>query len=115
MSLAFKAAALCLFICFAGPTSAARQAGSDRWFARDKYEHFAVSTFYSTGITIASHRHFNYGKDTSRVIGFSVTVSLGAAKELSDYKTPDGIPSLKDFVWDIAGTITGILIFGLTQ
>lgn len=115
MNLASKAVILFLILCCAGSTSIARSANSDRWLARDKYEHFAVSAFYSTGITIASHRHFSHSEDTSRIIGFSVTLSLGAGKELADYKTPGGVPSLKDFVWDIAGTLTGMLIFGLVK
>jgi putative lipoprotein len=87
----------------------------DRWFARDKYEHFAISMLYSSGSTFIAHRHFEMSKSKAPVVGFGFTVALGAAKELGDYTSHKGTPSGKDFLWDIAGALAGALAVGLSQ
>ncbi len=96
-------------VCLAG------QHSNDRWFAKDKYQHFAVSAFYSAGTTLVAHRHFEMGQEKSMAIGIGITLSLGAAKEGWDYKSRKGTASIKDFIWDIAGALTGALVIGLTE
>lgn len=81
----------------------------DRWLAKDKFEHFGLSAFYSTGIAKVAHRHFEIDRDRSILIGATITISLGALKEGADYKFHKGRASYKDFIWDIAGTIVGAL------
>ena len=85
---------------------------NDRWFARDKIEHFSLSAFYAASTAKVAHRHFEMSKERSLVIGVSVTVSLGVLKEGIDFKTRKGISSKKDFIWDLAGALTGALIAG---
>ena len=41
------------------------------------------------------------------VIGGSVTIAIGAGKELYDM-TGHGDPSWRDFTWDVIGTIVGL-------
>jgi putative lipoprotein len=96
-------------------TPLSRGADKDRWFAKDKYEHFALSAAYAAGTTFIAHRHFELSKRESPVIGFGFTIALGASKEGADHFTHKGTASAKDFLWDIAGALTGALAVGLTQ
>ncbi|OGC89816.1 MAG: hypothetical protein A2W25_02730 [candidate division Zixibacteria bacterium RBG_16_53_22] len=86
---------------------------TDNWFSSDKYKHFTVSAFYSAGTSIVANKHFDIEESASHTIGFSFTLSLGAAKEIADFHSRDGTASLKDLVWDLAGTLTGILAASL--
>jgi putative lipoprotein len=109
---ASKIIAAILIIIFLAPLSQAEN--KDRWFAKDKYEHFVLSTFYSAGTTFIAHRHFDLNKNKAPVVGFGFTVSLGAAKEVFDATSHKGTPSGKDFLWDIAGALAGAFAVGLT-
>lgn len=95
------------------PLCAAGDADGDKWFAEDKLKHFGISAFFASGSCIIANRHFDFDKRKSFTIGVGITVSLGAAKEVIDYKTPDQTSSHKDLVWDIAGALTGALLAGL--
>jgi putative lipoprotein len=87
---------------------------TDRWFGSDKIQHFGYSAFLSGGSAIIANRHFDRGDDDSIFIGIGISVSLGAAKEVIDYNRPGQTSSIKDFIWDIAGAITGSLLASLT-
>ncbi len=104
--------ALLVLILFLAPLSHAND--HDRWFAKDKYEHFALSAAYAAGTTFIAHRHFEMSRKKAPVIGFGITVSLGAAKEGADHFSRKGVASAKDFLWDIAGALTGALAVGLS-
>lgn len=112
MSLVYKVIGTVILILLLAPVSMAVE--KDKWFARDKYEHFAVSVFYSAGTTVVAHRHFDLGKKDAPVVGFAVTISLGAAKEGYDHFGHKGTASIKDFIWDIAGALTGALAVSLS-
>jgi putative lipoprotein len=112
MSWAYRLFAIVLIILFLAPLSVAGE--KDSWFSKDKYQHFALSVCYSAGITVIAHRHFEMSKSKSPVVGFGVTVSLGAVKEGIDYTSRKGTPSAKDFIWDIAGALAGALAVKLT-
>lgn len=86
----------------------------DRWFASDKIEHFSYSVFCAAATAKVANRHFEIRKERSLVLGVSVSFSLGVLKEGIDFKTGKGTSSKKDLIWDIAGTMTGALIAGLT-
>lgn len=81
----------------------------DDWFSDDKYKHFLLSTVISAGIA-------NAAKDESRdnceaaLIGFSVTLALGAAKESYDKRKKKTLYSERDMVWNAAGSLTGSLL-----
>ncbi len=112
MNWVFRVIAAIILILILVPISRADE--KDKWFSRDKYEHFAVSAFYSTGTTIVAHRHFDLSRKDAPVVGFAVTISLGAAKEGYDHFGHKGTASIKDFIWDIAGALTGALAVGLS-
>lgn len=83
---------------------------SDKWFARDKAEHLAVSAFLS-GVSCSVFRDFYYNKEKSAV-GLSVilTFSAGLGKELCDVRAPGGKFSYKDLVADALGIALGLWI-----
>ena len=93
--------------------AAADDSRKDAWFGKDKFQHFAVSTFYSGGTAIIAHRHLDMNKNDSIVFGASVTISLGSVKEIYDQSKPDETSSVKDFIWDIGGALVGGLVASL--
>lgn len=113
MNWAYRSIAALLIALLLYSASYAEQKKPDRWFSRDKFEHFAVSAFYSAGAATIAHKHFELDKNQSLVIGFGFTVSLGIAKEAADFKSKKGTASIKDFIWDVAGALTGTLLAGM--
>ena len=87
--------------------------GDDRWLGKDKFQHFGYSAFLAGGSSIVANRHFDRGRDDSVVIGLTISVSLGAVKEVIDYHKPGQTSSYKDLIWDIAGAITGVALVSL--
>jgi len=76
---------------------------SDRWFAVDKWKHFASSAvIQSAGYGVASGRN---GHSASLRIGAAVSLAAGIGKEVSDQRR-GGPFSVRDLVWDAAGTGT---------
>jgi putative lipoprotein len=88
-----------------GPSSVRAE---DRWVAPDKGLHFGVSAGLAVGAWGASVPLFD--RPWPRfVVGAAVAVGAGAAKELIDLAGA-GDPSGRDFVWDLAGAATGLLL-----
>jgi len=81
----------------------------DAWFAKDKYTHFLLSTAISAAIANAAKNNGNENCDAA-LIGFSVTLTLGAAKETYDKRKKGTFYSYRDMVWDAAGSATGSLL-----
>jgi len=114
MNLAFKIISIILLL---SSVAMAQHADSiskppDRWFARDKIEHYSFSVFCAAATAKVANRHFEIRKERSLVYGVGVSFSLGVLKEGIDFKTGKGTSSKKDLIWDIAGTLTGALIAG---
>jgi uncharacterized protein YfiM (DUF2279 family) len=82
----------------------------DRWLARDKLEHVAVSAFLS-GVSYSIFRDFYCNKqETSAYFSATLTFGLGLGKEFCDRRAPRGKFSYKDLVADILGMGLGLLI-----
>jgi putative lipoprotein len=113
MSLVFKTLFIALLITASSLASETAKRNTDHWFAGDKYKHFIISAFYSAGAAKIAHRHFEIDRKQSIALGFGFTISLGAAKEIIDFRSHKGNPSLKDFIWDIAGALVGSITLGL--
>ena len=113
MSSGFKALASIIIFLTLAPSCTAGDPAGDKWLGGDKFKHFGFSAFFSGGSYIVANRHFDLDKNKSFTVGVGITVSLGAAKEVIDYKTPDQTSSHKDLIWDIAGALTGALLAGL--
>lgn len=109
----FKALVSVFVILTFVPPCAAGNLDGDKWFGRDKLKHFGLSAFFSGGSCIVASRHFDLDRGKSVTIGIGITISLGAAKEITDYRIPGQTSSHKDLIWDIAGAVTGALLVGL--
>jgi len=84
--------------------------GNDRWFAKDKADHFLVSAFL-TGCGYYAARqeeHRSHADGIRMAVGFSL--SLGVVKELYDGLSGRGQASWKDLIADVAGTGCGYAI-----
>ena len=110
MTLVYRIIVIAVLVIITAGNCLAGDTGDDRWLANDKLRHFGYSAFLAGGSSIIANRHFDRGRDDSMVIGFSISVSLGAAKETIDYHKPGETSSYKDLVWDIAGAVTGIVL-----
>jgi putative lipoprotein len=93
------------------PGCAAQQTNhaNDEWFAKDKYAHFLLTTAVSAAIAKAAKDEGQENCDAA-LIGFSVTLTLGAAKESYDKRKKGTFYSYPDMVWDTAGSAVGSLL-----
>jgi len=82
---------------------------SDDWLAPDKFDHFLGSAMLSCCGTLALKVNHN-NPDDAGYIAVSVTIGLGATKELYDMTSPSHHPSWKDLTVDIAGALLGMLV-----
>jgi uncharacterized protein YfiM (DUF2279 family) len=85
----------------------------DKWFSKDKYQHFTISAFYTLGSATILNRHFESSQGSAIAIGAGFTISLGLGKELADKRKPTETSSIKDLIWDAAGVLTGMALAGL--
>lgn len=113
MSWGCRITLISFVVIFLTQISSADNNKKDSWLGKDKFQHFAVSAFYSGGISIVGNRHFDMTRDNSIILGASVTISLGGAKEIYDRSRPEETSSIKDFIWDIGGTLVGAVIAAL--
>ena len=73
---------------------------ADRWFALDKWKHFATcAVIQGVGYGVASGRN---GHSASLRIGAGAVAAAGLGRELYDRKTKKHF-SKKDLVWDALG------------
>ena len=81
-------------------------AEEDPWFGRDKAQHFLVSAVACAGSRyyLGTQAELERGHAIAWGIGFSIT--LGVSKEIYDKKRGAFI-SLKDMVYNLAGTAAG--------
>jgi putative lipoprotein len=82
------------------------RAETDPWFARDKCQHFVVSTVLA-GAAYAVAGSFDADPSSRLWAGGGVALGVGTAKELWDL-TGRGDSSWKDLTWDGLGTATGL-------
>ena len=84
---------------------------NDRWLARDKAAHFALScAIIGFGYHLGHVEHGGTRPGT-RNAAVAVSLSLGLAKELWDGTKEGNHFSLKDLAADIAGTACGAAVF----
>jgi putative lipoprotein len=95
----------CLGGCASAPTADTKE---DPWFAKDKYTHFLVSTALA-GALAKNAKNNGHDDCNAALIGFSVTISIGAAKESFDKRYRNTFYSSRDMVWDTAGSLVGSL------
>jgi putative lipoprotein len=85
--------------------------GPDPWFARDKAFHFDVSAGIAAAGYGASAAWLVDARWKALAIGGGIALAAGAAKELVDATGVfAGDPSWKDFTWDVAGAVAGLVL-----
>lgn len=91
--------------------SGSARAPRDRWLARDKVAHAALSfALVGLGYHLAT-REGGSGRAAARNATVSATFVLGVAKETRDAATPGNRFSAKDLTADILGTACGAALF----
>ena len=99
-----------LLVCVAllcSPNIQQAQQSPDKWIAEDKLKHFAFS-YMITSISAGAARTVT-GRDESVLIGASLGLLAGIAKELYDKKN-NRSASFKDLIWDALGITAGVLV-----
>ena len=71
--------------------------------------HFLLATAVSAVIAKAARDDGHENCDAA-LIGFSVTLTLGAAKESYDKRKQDTLYSYRDMMWNAAGSAAGSLL-----
>ena len=79
------------------------------WFAKDKAFHFATSTALSAGLA-ATAKQQNQSDCDAALIGFSISLAIGAGKESYDKRVKKTLYSYRDMVWNMAGAAVGSLL-----
>jgi putative lipoprotein len=81
----------------------------DPWFGKDKLYHFVASGVIGAGVTELAQRN-GVHECTAPVIGVSVTLGIGAGKEMYDKYHKGTFYSWKDMMWDLAGGTFGSVL-----
>jgi len=82
--------------------------GSDEFFATDKTAHFFVAAGIA-GVGYGVTTAFAEERWKALVVGGGAALVAGALKEGYD-GLGGGDPSWKDFTWDVAGAVAGLLV-----
>ncbi|PHM55745.1 outer membrane lipoprotein [Xenorhabdus sp. KK7.4] len=86
-----------------------RQA-NDTWTGKDKAQHF----LFSAAIAAAGNAygdHQNWKHRESAQFGLLLSIGIGAAKEFYDSRPTGTGWSWQDFVYDVAGAVTGYSLY----
>lgn len=80
----------------------------DNWFGEDKVAHFILSGLTSAIIAKTAK---DDGKDNcdAALIGLTITMTIGAAKESYDKRRKKTLYSTHDMYWNLAGSTLGSL------
>ncbi|MBD3376689.1 hypothetical protein GF406_16760 [candidate division KSB1 bacterium] len=87
----------------------------DRWFAKDKADHFVTSAFLTGMGYYAARQEMDSSLPASKNIGIGFSLSLGIAKEVYDGTSQTGTASWKDLVADILGIGFGYLLISIGE
>ncbi len=85
----------------------------DDWFSEDKFHHFAHSAAISSSVYLILNNITKTDDNTSFYLSFSISSLIGLSKEIKDSKDEKGTASSKDFIFDIAGVLFGILLVSI--
>lgn len=83
---------------------------SDSWFSQDKGQHFIGSLISTVLTSQISYRYFDMNKSKSKIIGSSISLSIGLTKELLDDQKVNNYFSWKDLIANAAGIAIGIVL-----
>jgi len=82
----------------------------DKWWGKDKAEHFLVSAFLAGVCYKIYHNELHNREDHSLYFSTGFTLSLGLGKEIYDQTRPQKRFSYKDLIYDLLGIGVGLLI-----
>lgn len=103
-----------LLVLLLGVNSFAKdRSNDDRYFAKDKLQHFTLSAFMSAGIGFVAKNHFDVSEDKALIIGFTASFSLGGLKEVYDSTDPHEHSSIKDLTVDFLGSFVGAAVLAV--
>lgn len=88
-------------------------ASADRWFARDKAQHFFMAAFIQA-TAFGALRAAGLTRNASLAGATAATSAASVGKELWD-RTHRGDPSVKDLTWDAAGMAAATLLVARTR
>lgn len=93
-----------------GMSGGAVRETQDRWFARDKAQHFVASFLMAGAAGYSVNHRWNRGRSQGVQWGFGAALSGGILKEIKDLRHPGARASLKDLAADLAGAAAGALL-----
>jgi putative lipoprotein len=93
-----------------GAFAAGGPAAPDRWFGRDKAQHFTVSFMMAGSAGYAARHRWNRGRAAGVEWGFGAAISAGILKEIFDRWRPGHQASLRDLAADVAGAAAGCVL-----
>lgn len=93
-----------------GGFAAAGPSVPDRWFGRDKAQHFTVSFLAAGAAGYAAQHRWNRSRAAGVQCGFGAALSVGILKEIYDMRRPGGRASFRDIAADLAGAAGGSLM-----
>ncbi len=82
----------------------------DPWLGVDKGLHFVGSMMVTIAVSKSVQRFAGQPVSRSVCYGFGVSMSLGALKELWDYKRPGHFFSVRDLIADLTGSVLGVCL-----
>lgn len=82
---------------------------NDNWLGRDKLYHFATAGVVGAGVSYVS-RENGIAACSAPLIGISITLGLGAGKELYDKYGKKSFWSWQDMFWNFLGGTVGSMI-----
>ena len=80
----------------------------DPFFGEDKVKHF-VTSFVVTSLAVSGGRAVGLDRRDSLAAGAGVSLALGVGKEINDSRRGQFF-SVRDLLWDIAGTGTSVVL-----
>ena len=85
----------------------------DPFFGEDKIKHF-VTSFVVGSISMSGARAAGLNRSDAILAGAGFTVAIGVAKEINDSRRGQFF-SVRDLLWDIAGTGAGAALLSQTR
>ena len=85
---------------------AASTTNHDHWFGEDKLYHFAAAASIGAGSSAVA-RDRGASRSEASIVGVSIAITAGVAKELYDEYVKRTYWSWKDMFWDAVGGIVG--------
>ncbi|MEA1986629.1 MAG: hypothetical protein U9N76_03985 [Candidatus Marinimicrobia bacterium] len=83
----------------------------DKWLSFDKWKHFSTSFILTTNSYYQLNNLLIDDRSKCKNISFGISLSFGLAKEIYDVnKKVKPLFSWKDLVYDISGTVLGIVL-----